>query len=169
MTQTSVSEFRDQYIVGDIQNPTEATTMVKIVDDSTNILAGEVVVKSSETEVKGAVAAFTKATFRGIAVLGLFTNEKALTTGVNSYTDNEPITFLRKGVIPVLLGGTVVEGGTGFFVHTAAGASALHTWRADLDTDKASEVPGVYLQGGASGETVLFQLEIAAGIGSVLT
>jgi hypothetical protein len=170
MTQTSVTEYRDQYIVGDIQDPSTCMTAVKIVDDSTNIVPGDVVVKaSSENEVKGAVAAFTKATFRGVAVYGGLTNEKALTTGVNTYADNEPITILRKGVIPVLLGGTVTEGGTGFFVHTAGGASSLHTWRADLDTDKAAEVPGVYLQDGVSGETVLFQLEIAAGIGSVLT
>ncbi len=169
MTQTRVSEYRDQYIVGDIQDPTVAMTAVKILDDSTNVLAGEVVVKSSETEVKGAVAAFTQSTFRGIAVYGGLTNEKTLTTGVNSYTDDEPITYLRKGIIPVLLGDTVVEGGIGFFVHTAAGDSALHTWRVDADTNKASEVPGVYLQGGDSGDVVLFQLEIAAGIGSTLT
>ncbi len=168
MTQTTVSEFRDQYIVGDIQNPDEAVTAVRILDDATNVLPGEVVVTSSDTEVKGAVAAFTQATFKGVAVHSGLNNEKALTTGVNSYTDDEPITYLRKGVIPVLLGDTVVADGVGFFVHTA-GDSALHTWRIDADTANASEVPGVYLQGGDSGDIVLFQLEAAAGIGSILT
>ncbi len=166
MTQTSVSEFRDQYIVGDIQNPDEAVTMTKIVDDSTNILAGEVVVKSSATEVKGAAAAFDQSTFRGIAVYGGLTNEKAISTGINSYADDEPITILRKGVIPVLLGDTVAEGGTGFFVHTAGGDSALHTWRIDADTANAAEVSGVYLSDGDSGDVILFQLEIAGAIGS---
>ena len=170
MAQTTVDEFRDKYIVGDIQSPSTAMTAVKIVDEVNGIAPGEVVVKgSSEDEVTAADAVFTKATFRGVAAYSGFAKEKDISTGVNIYEDNDPITILRKGIIPVLLGGTVTEGGTGFYVHTTGGASALHTWRADLDTDKAAEVPGVYLQDGVSGDVVLFQLEIAAGIGSILT
>lgn len=170
MAQTTVSEFRNTYVAGQLHDPSTAQTRTKIVDDSTNILPGDVVVKGTgQYDVKGAVAAFTKATFRGVAIWNAFQNEKALTTGVNSYSDDQPIPVLEEGIIAVLLGGTVTEGGTGFFVHTAGGASALHTWRADLDTDKASEVPGVYLQDGVSGNIVLFKLSRNAGIGSVLT
>lgn len=170
MSQTSVSEYRDTYVAGQLSDPSTAQTRNKIVDDSTNILPGDVVVKgTNQDDVKGAVAAFTKATFRGIAIWNAFQNEQALVTGVNSYEDDEPIPVLEEGVIAVLLGGTVTEGGTGFFVHTAGGASALHTWRADLDTDKAAEVPGVYLQDGVSGDIVRFKLNRSAGIGSILT
>lgn len=170
MTQTSVDEFRDQYVAGQIHDIATAKTQTLIVDDDTNIIPGDVVIQSTlDIDVKGAEAAFTKKTFQGVAVWNEFQNEKALSTGVNSYADDDPITVLRTGVIAVLLGDTVAKNGTGFFVHTAAGDSALHTWRIDLDTDKASEVPGYYLQGGDSGDIVLFQLEYAAGIGSVLT
>ena len=170
MSQTSVSEFRNAYVQGQMHNPSIADTEQRIVDDSTNIVPGDVVVQgTADDDVKGAVAAFTKATFQGIAIWSGQAKEKALSTGVNTYADNEPIPILKRGIIAVLLGGTVAKGGTGFFVHTAAGASALHTWRADLDTDKASEVPGVYLSDGVSGDIVLFRLSVDAGIGSILT
>ena len=169
MTQTTVSEFRDRLVAGQVQSLEEATTLVRIVDDSTNILPGDVVVQSTAAkDVKGAVAAFTQKTFMGIAIWSEFQNEKALTTGVNSYEDDQPITILRKGIIAVLLGDTVVKNDIGFFVHTA-GDSALHTWRIDADTAAAGEVPGYYLEGGDSGDIVLFQLDIAAGIGSTLS
>jgi len=169
MTQTTVSEFRDRLIAGQLVNPEEATTLVRIVDDATNILPGDVVVESTAAmAVKGAVAAFTQKTFMGIAVWSAFQNEKALSTGVNSYADEQPIVILRKGIIAVLLGDTVVKNEIGYFVHTA-GDSALHTWRIDLDTNTASQVPGYYLESGDSGDIVLFQVDIAAGIGSVLT
>lgn len=97
-----------------------------------------------------------------------FQNEKALSTGVNSYVDKDPIPILKEGIISVLLGGDVTEGGIGFFVHTV-GTSALHTWRADIDTDKASEVPGRYMEDGVSGDVVKFRLSTNAGTGSIIT
>ncbi len=170
MTQTTVTEFRANYVAGQVQNSSIADTASKIAETATSILPGDVVIKGSlEDDVTGVAAAFTKTTFRGIAIWSAFQNEKALSTGVNSYTDQDPIPILKRGVIAVLLGGTVVEGGTGFFVHTTGGASTLHTWRADLDTDKASQVPGVYLDDGVSGDVVRFRLSIDAGIGSILT
>ncbi len=170
MTQTSVSEFRDKYVAGQLHNPSIVDTESRLVDDSTNILPGDVVLQSTlDIDVVGAVAAFTKVTFQGIAIWNAFQNEKALSTGLNTYEDDQPIPILKRGVIAVLLGDTVAKGGTGFFVHTTGGDSTLHTWRIDLDTNKASEVPGVYLQGGDSGDIVLFRLSIDAGIGSVLT
>lgn len=170
MSQTAVSEYRANYVAGQLHNPSTAITASRIAETASAIIPGEVVIKGTlEGDVTGVAAAFTKATFRGIAIWNSFQNEKALSTGVNSYGDAEPIPILRKGVIAVLLDDTVVEGGTGFFVHTAAGDSDLHTWRIDLDTDKASEVPGVYLEDGVAGDIILFELDIMAGIGSILT
>ena len=41
MTQTTVSEFRDQYVAGQLHNPSIADTESRIVDDSTNIVPGD--------------------------------------------------------------------------------------------------------------------------------
>ncbi len=169
MAQTTVSEFRDRLVAGQIYSPAEATTLVRILDDDTNMLPGEVAVQSTlADDVKGAEAAFTQKEFQGIAIWNEFQNEKALTTGVNSYADDDPVVLLRKGIIGVLLGDTVAKNDIGYFTHTTDD-SAAKTWRIDLDTDKASQVPGFYLEAGDSGDIVLFQLDIAAGIGSTLT
>jgi hypothetical protein len=169
MTQTSVNEFRDRLVAGQVVDLETAETLVRILDDDTNMKPGEVAVQSTaEADVKGAEAAFTQKTFQGIAIWSEFQNEKALTTGVNSYADDQPVTLLRKGTIAVLLGDTVVKNDIGYFTHTTDD-SVAKTWRIDLDTDKASQVPGYYLEGGDSGDIVLFYLDIAAGIGSTLT
>ena len=62
-----------------------------------------------------------------------------------------------------------MKGGIAFFVHTAGGASTQYTWRADADTDKASETPAEFLEGGSSGDIVRVRLRMGAGLGSRLT
>lgn len=169
MSQTTVSEFRANFVAGQISDPSVAKTRQKVAETATAILPGEVVIKGTlEDDVTGVAAAFTQTTFRGISIHSGFANEKALSTGVNSYADQDPIPIMEAGTIAVLLGEDVTEGGIGYFVHTV-GASALHTWRSDLDTNKASQVPGRYLQDGVSGEVILLKLDDAAGLGSVLT
>jgi len=168
MTQSTVNEFRANFVAGQLSDPAVAQTRQKVAETATAILPGQVVIKGTlEDDVTGVAAAFSQTDFRGITIHSGFANEKALSTGVNSYGDQDPIPILEKGVIAVLLGGDVTEGGIGWFVHTV-GTSAVHTWRADIDTDKASQVPGRYLQDGVSGEVILLKLDDGAGLGSIL-
>lgn len=170
MSQTSVSEFRDTYIQGAIQNPNEAVTESRIVDDSTNILPGYPVVQgTNDLDVSLPSAAFTQAEFQGIAVYSDTAKEHAISTGVNSYADDEPITILKDGVIAVLVEDTVTKGEIVFAVHTTGGASTLYTYRGDLDTDKAAEIPATFEESGVSGDLVKIRLSSGAGLGSRLT
>ena len=170
MAQTSVTEYRARDIQGQIINPTEAVTEVRIVDDSDNITAGLTVVQSTaDIDVALPDAAFTKAEFQGIAVWDGVDREKALSTGINTYEDDSPITLLLEGVTAVPVTDTVSKNGTVFFVHTTGGASTKHTYRSDLDTDKASEIPAYYLEDGTTGNLVRIRVSKKAGLGSLLT
>lgn len=170
MSQTTVTEYQDQYVAGQIHNPNEAKTRTHVVNDSNGIPYGRAVIKgTAENEVKNPTAAFTKAVFRGIAAWTPVGTEKALLTGTNTVANDEEIYILKTGVISVLVTDTVTEGGTVFYTHTTGGASTLYTFRSDLDTDKASEIPAVFLEDGVTGDIVKIQLMYAAGIGSILT
>ena len=170
MSQTTVKEFRDRYVQGQIQNPSIADTEEGIVDDANPIYGGYTMIQgTNEKDRSLPVAAFTFAAFRGLAVWSGQAKEKNLYTGDNSYSDDDPITLLKRGIIPVLLGETVVKGDTAFFVHTAGGASPIFTYRNDLDTNKASEIPAVFEQGGVSGDIVLLRVSIDAAIAKILT
>jgi len=169
MSQTTVSEFRETFVQGQVSNPSIADNDSKIVD-GTSIQQGWAVIKgSNQDDVTVPAAAFTQTTIRGVAMQNPFQNEQALTTGINIYEDDQPIPVLKKGKIAVLLGGTVTEGGIAFFVHTTGGASTINTWRGDLDTDKASEVPARFDSDGVSGDIVLIRLDTGSALGSILT
>ena len=170
MSQKEVKEFRDKYVQGQIHNPSIADTQEALVDDSNPVYPGYAMVQGTDDDdVSIPVAAFTFADFRGLVAWSGQAKEKALYTGDNSYSDDDPLTLLKRGFMAVKLGGTVAKGDTAFFVHTSGGVSAQWTYRNDLDTDKASEIPAVFEDAGVSGDIVLLRVSIDAAIAKTLT
>lgn len=145
-------------------------TAVRTADGTVGIDPGMAVIKSTaDYDVILPAAAFTYANFQGVAALSLTDKEQALLTGDKSYSANDEVTIVRDGEVEILLGGTVAYEDDLFFVHTAAGASAIHTYRADLDTDKASAVPMIALEAGVSGDVIQAQVSLGAKISKTLT
>ena len=170
MSQTTVQEYRDPYVQGQIHNPNIADTQEAIVDDSNPIYPGYTVIQGTDPDdISVPIAAFTFDEIRGIVTWSGQAKEKSLYTGVNYFEDDDPLTLLKRGLIAVTLGGTVAKGDTAFFVHTAGGASAQWTYRNDLDTDKASEIPATFEAAGISGDIVLVRFTIDAAIAKILT
>lgn len=170
MAQTTVSEYRDAYVVGQILNPEEAVTETRIVEESTGLIPGNVAIQGTDDiEVARADAAFTQETFQGIVVYSDVGREKALTTGTVTYEDASEVTILKDGVIAVPITDTVTKNEIVFFTHTTGGASTLHTYRGDLDTDKAAEIPAYFLDSGVTGDIVRIRVRTGAGLGSRLS
>lgn len=170
MSQTTVDEFRKEYVQGQVHNPSIADTKEGIVDDSNPVYPGYLMIQGTDPDdVSIPVAAFTFDEIRGIVIWSGQDKEKALYTGINAYEDDDPLSLLQRGFIAVTLGGTVAKGDTAFFVHTTGGASPQWTYRNDLDTDKASEIPAVFQKAGVSGDIVLVRFSIDAAIAKILT
>ena len=76
------------------------------------------------------------------------------------------VTVLQEGDIAVELGATVSANDDAFYVNTPGGASVQYTWRNDVDTDKAVQVPGKFRQAGVSGDIVMMRFNTDAVLGS---
>ena len=59
---------------------------------------------------------------------------------------------------------TITKGEYLFSVHTTGGASELYEWRADLDTNKASQVSVKAMESGVDGDTIEVYVSIPSGI-----
>lgn len=165
--QTSVTD-RVTRILGRM-NPFEPIiTSTRTADGATAIDPGMAVIKSTiDTDVILPAAAFTEIQFQGFVGLSLLDPEQAITTGDKSYVANDVLTIIEDGVIEVLVDDTVAKDGVVWFVHTV-GTSAVHTCRSDIDTDKASSTPAVYLEDGVAGDIVRIRVSAGARIGTAL-
>lgn len=145
----------------------DAVTAPRTADGATAIVAGQAVIASTaDFDVILPVAAFTFAEFQGVVGLSRVDDEKALITGVKEYTANEALTLVREGRVAVFVDDTVAKDGAVWFVHTA-GASALHTFRSDIDTAAASKIPAVYEEAGVAGDLVWIRISDGARTASL--
>ncbi len=156
--QTSHSEYRDKYVAGQIVGD-DFRLETMIAEDASNIDPGMIVIKgTADKQAKKPTAAFAPATIQGI-VINNQRLEKAISTGDRAIQDEETFTVLTRGKIAVPVTDTVARGETAWFVHTV-GTSAVHTWRGDIDTNKASKIPGRYLEAGTTGDIVLVEINL---------
>ena len=143
-------------------------TSPRTADGATAIDPGMAVIKSTaDTDVILPAAAFTEIAFQGVVGVSSVDKEKALLTGDKSYVANDLLTIVQDGVVEVLVDDTVAKDGVAWFVHTA-GTSDVHTFRSDIDTDKASSIPAVYLEDGVAGDIVKIRVSAGARIGTAL-
>lgn len=165
--QTSVVD-RVTRIQGRFNPFDQVSTSVRTADGATAIDPGMAVIKSTaDTDVILPAAAFTEMAFQGVVGWSPVDNEQALTTGDKSYIANDVLTIVTDGIVEVLVDDTVAKDGVAWFVHTV-GTSAVHTFRSDIDTDKASSIPAVYLEDGVAGDIVKIRVSAGARIGTAL-
>ena len=166
--QTSV-EDRDTRMQGRINTFKPVNTAARTADGATAIDPGMAVIKSTaDYDVILPAAVFTYAAFQGVVGWSPVDNEQNILTGDKSYAANDPLTIVRDGEVEILLGGTVAYEDDLFFVHTA-GASPVHTYRADLDTAAASPVPMIALEAGVAGDIIKAHVSLGAKISQALT
>jgi hypothetical protein len=166
--QTSVVDRRTR-IQGRVNAFDQVSTSVRTADGATAIDPGMAVIKSTaDNDVILPAAAFTEIQFQGVVAWSPMDKEQALTTGDKSYVANDPLTIVTDGIVEVLVTDTVAKDGVCWFVHTAGGASTIHTFRSDIDTDKAASIPAIYLEDGVSGDIVRIKISDGARIGTAL-
>ena len=168
--QTSV-EDRKTRLQGRYNAFKPINTSTRIAEGATAIDPGMAVLDGSEAgkEVILPAATFTYANFQGVVGWSSTDKEKALLTGDKSYIAGNELAIVRDGEVEILLGGTVAYEDDLFFVHTAAGASPIHTYRADLDTNKAAPVPVIALEAGVAGDIIRAHVSLGAKISKALT
>ena len=76
------------------------------------------------------------------------------------------MTIVQEADIAIELGGTVSANDDAFYVNTPGGASAVGTFRNDVDTDKAVQIPGRFQQHGVAGDIVMMRFNLDAVLGS---
>lgn len=91
---------------------------------------------------------------------------KRFSDGVINYKLGDSMTLLEEGDIAIELGSDVKEKDDVFYVHTPGGASPLHTYRNDADTDKATQIPGQFRQDGVEGDIIKIRFNTDAVLGS---
>jgi hypothetical protein len=166
--QTSVTDRRTR-IQGRVNAFDQVSTSVRTADGATAIDPGMAVIKSTaDYDVILPAAAFTEIQFQGVVALSLTDKEQALSTGDKSYVANDELSIVTDGIIEVLVTDTVAKDGVAYFVHTTGGASTIHTWRSDADTDKASSAPAIFLEDGVTGDIVKIKVSDGARIGTAL-
>lgn len=163
--QTTTEQYQDKYFGGQTTR-SDAFKEPAISEDAGNIKIEHLVLKG--TSKYGAVlptTAFTFAQIKGVAVKEVNKPQTDGTQEIN-YVDGDAFTTLRKGYMALTLTGSVAKGGKLYFVHTAGGASAIHTWRGDADTDKASATPIIAQEAGSAGDVieVLVNCDMQIGI-----
>lgn len=165
--QTAVTD-RVTKIQGQFNPFDQITTDTRTADGATAIEAGMAVIKSTaDTDVILPAAAFTEIAFQGVVGYSPVDTEQTLLTGVRTYVANDVLTIVRDGKVFVLVDDTVAKDGVVWFVHTAGGDSDLHTYRIDIDTDKASAIPAVYETDGVAGDLVLIRVSEGARIATI--
>jgi len=154
--QTSHNEYRSKYSVGQLIGQDNRIETV-ISEDAGDIDIGQSVFKgTNDNQAKKPTGAFTLAAFQGVVIKNQVL-EKAIGTGNLAIEDEESFSVVTKGRIAVLVEDTVAKGDDVFFVHTA-GTSSQYTYRTDLDTNKASQIPAKFLESGVTGDILLIDV-----------
>ena len=166
--QTSVTD-RVTRIQGRIHPAEPVITSSRTADGATAIDPGMAVIKSTaDRDVILPAATFSIIAFQGVAAWSPMDKEKAISTGDKSYVANDELTIIEDGVVEVLVTDTVAKDGLVYFVHTTGGSSTLHTFRSDLDTDKADIIPAVFLEDGVTGDIVQIRISQGARTASLI-
>ncbi len=165
--QNTYTESQVKYLAGQSTRLNDSVKDTAVSEDATNdILPGQLLLKGSASNgVVLPTAAFTFQEIEGISNYDPVEGVHEISTNVVSFKEKDYFSSHKKGFLAVTLTGTVAKGGKLFFVHTAGGASALHTWRGDLDTDKASATPAIAMEAGISGDTIEIKLNTDMEIG----
>ena len=164
MSQTVNKQYQDKYFSGQCTR-SGALTDTAVSEESGTIKVEDLLIKG--VEKKGAdlpAAAFVFADIYGI-VLRDTSKAQTFRTGGVSYEEDDHIGVLRKGYMAVTLSQVVLKGDKLFFVHTAGGASAIHTWRKDADTARASKAPVEALTAGGIGDIIEVLVNLDMGLG----
>lgn len=165
MPQTVNKQYQDKFVAGQITR-SDAITDTIVSEDSGTLKVEDLVIKG--TARKGAllpVAAFLFPVIVGIVVRDPARAQTFRTGGVTYETD-EHVAVLGKGFMTITLTEAVSKGDKMFFVHTV-GASPVHTWRSDLDTNKASAAPMIAQEAGGIGDIIEVLVNLDMGIGIV--
>ncbi len=167
--QTEITD-RVTRIQGRINPVGAVNTSTRIADGATAINAGMAVIKSTaDNAVILPAAAFTYANFQGVVGFSPVDTEATISAGSREYDSGDVLTIAKSAEVEILLGGTVTKDADLFFVHTAGGASLIHTFRADADTARASAVPMIANEGGVAGQVIKAQVSEDARISQLLT
>jgi hypothetical protein len=165
--QTSVTD-RTTRIQGRYNATEPIITETRTADGSTAIDPGMAVIKSTaDYDVTLPTATFSLVAFQGVVGWSPLDKEKAISTGDKSYVANDELTIVIDGVVEVLVTDTVAKDGAVYFTHTA-GDSDVHTFRADLDTNKAQLIPAIYMEDGVSGDIVRIRISQGARTASLI-
>lgn len=164
MPQTANAQYQALRVSGQITRSGEFTDTA-VSEETGTIKLEDLLVKGATK--KGAdlpVAAFTFQDIYGIVIRDSVRAQKFRTGGI-SYEEDEHVPVVRKGFMAVTMTQVITKGANLFFVHTA-GASPVHTWRADLDTAAASKTPIIAMEDGGIGDIieVLVNLDMEIGI-----
>lgn len=167
MPQTANAQYQADKVSGQITRSGEFTDTA-VSEESGTIKLEDLLIKG--TAKKGAdlpAAAFVFADIYGIVIRDPVRAQKFRTGGI-TYEEDEHIPVIRRGYMAVTLTqAAVAKGAKLFFVHTAGGASAIHTWRKDLDTNKASAAPVIAQEAGGVGDIIEVLVDLDMGIGIV--
>jgi hypothetical protein len=167
--QTTALEYPVRYRNGLITRNEGLITDTGVSESSSNILIGQTVI--ADTAKKGVdlpAAAFTLGAVYGVVGYE-FNKAKNINANTITYADEDEMLIVRQGFVAITIADTIAKGANLFFVHTTGGASAIHTYRSDLDTDKASITPIRALEGGSSGDTIECYINVFANIGDTDT
>lgn len=163
--QATTSQYQDQYFGGQVTR-SDAVLESTISEDAGNIKIEGLVLKGASKN--GGVSPSSAFTFQEIKGVVIKEVNKPQTDGTQeiNYVDGDAFTTIRKGYMALTLSGSVAKGGKLFYVHTAGGASALGTWRGDLDTNKASATPIIAQEAGVAGDVieVLINCDMQIGV-----
>ncbi len=168
MSQIANAQYQPEKVNGQVTRSSGLTTDTVVSEETGTIKVGDLLLKSTSTK-KGAdlpAAAFTFDDLAGIVTRDV-TKAQTFRTGAVTYAEDDHVGVMRKGYMAVTITQTVVKNDNLFFVHTAGGASAIHTWRKDLDTNRASKAPVVALEAGVSGDIIEVLVNLDMGIGIV--
>ena len=165
--QTSVETYQKQWTEGQVTRGDKRRDWTVYNESVGSVKVGYTVLKGTDPRRQAILpaAAFGFGDFSGIAIHAIGISEKALGTGALNIVTDQGFTTIREGYVAVKLGATVAAGDYVFVVHTTGGATALYGYRKDLDTDKASKIPAIYMQGGVSGDIVEIYVNDAMAIG----
>ena len=170
MAQTVVNEFQDKWQKGMVGTSHYVRDTTAISEVAGEVEFGELLLIGSSDPEEGAVrpaAAFAQNRIKGIVMAPVSGGvQKRYSDGAIFFEQGDSMTLVQEGDIAVLLDDNVSAFDNVFYVHTAGGASAQYTYRNDLDTDKASQIPAQFLEAGSPGDIVLIRFNTDAFLGS---
>ena len=161
--QTTVDAQSGRWYEGQIPRPQNLDDKKALNEDATAMKVGQLVIAGTDpnTQAKKPVAAFTYGDILGVIYDAVGIREKALDTGEIDIETNRLFAYMREGYMAVEVASTaglsIVKGTNAFFCHTA-GDTPQHKWRNDLDTNKASKAPVIFMESvtvGAGGTAIV--------------